>query len=82
MEEFEGSGLTRREYCERHGIAVTTLDGWRRGPKGKARFVEVAVAAQASGPGFALVLTNGRRIESSWKFAEAELARLIQAAEG
>jgi hypothetical protein len=28
-----------------------------------------------------LVLANGRRIESSWKFAEAELLRLIGVAE-
>jgi hypothetical protein len=28
-----------------------------------------------------LVLTNGRRIESSWKFAEADLLRLIGVAE-
>jgi hypothetical protein len=27
------------------------------------------------------VLANGRRIESSWKFAEADLVRLIRAAE-
>ena len=31
--------------------------------------------------GFALVLANGRRIESSWGFAEADLLRLIRAAE-
>jgi hypothetical protein len=28
-----------------------------------------------------LVLVNGRRIESSWGFAEADLLRLIRAAE-
>ena len=28
-----------------------------------------------------LVLANGRRIESSWKFAEADLTRLIRVAE-
>ena len=31
--------------------------------------------------GFALVLANGRRIESSWRFADADLLRLIRAAE-
>jgi hypothetical protein len=31
--------------------------------------------------GFSLVLVNGRRIESSWRFAEADLARLIRMAE-
>jgi len=81
LKEFESSGQTRREFCEQHGIAVATLDVWRRRRKRQPRFVEVALAAQASGPGFALVLANGRRIESSWGFAEADLARLIRAAE-
>ena len=27
---FEGSGLTRREYCDRHELAPSTLDYWRR----------------------------------------------------
>jgi hypothetical protein len=31
--------------------------------------------------GFTLVLANGRRIESSWSFTEADLQRLIRAAE-
>jgi hypothetical protein len=30
--------------------------------------------------GFALVLSNGRRIESSWKLAEPDLAGLIRVA--
>jgi hypothetical protein len=34
-----------------------------------------------SAAGFALVLANGRRIESAWGFAEADLVRLIRAAE-
>jgi hypothetical protein len=32
--------------------------------------------------GFVLVLANGRRIESSWKFSEDELVRLIRVVEG
>jgi hypothetical protein len=39
-----------------------------------------ATEAQPAG-GSALVLTNGRRIESSWKFVEADLTRSIRAAE-
>ncbi len=27
---FDGSGLTRREYCARHDLAPATLDYWRR----------------------------------------------------
>ena len=32
--------------------------------------------------GFALVLANGRRIESSWSFSAFELEKLIRVAEG
>ena len=81
LKEFEASGQTRREFCERHGIAIVTLDSWRKGRKRRPRFVKVAIAAQPGGPGFALVLANGRRIEGSWSFAEADLARLIRVAE-
>ena len=30
VEEFERSGLNRHQYCERRGIAVATLDWYRR----------------------------------------------------
>lgn len=83
IEGYAGSGMTRREYCAQHGIPVSTLDYWRR--KRKPKLVRVAIqgaiAGQPAGPGFTLTLTNGRRIESSWSFAEADLARLIRAVE-
>jgi len=81
VEEFQGSGVTRREFCQRHHIAVTTLDYWRRAQSRPARLVKVKVASEPA-PGFTLSLANGRRIESGWRFAEAELARLIRVAEG
>lgn len=82
VEGFGKSGMTRREYCARHGVAMTTLDYWRRAQrKENPKLVKVEVkAAQALG-GFALVLTNGRRIESSWSFSAAELEKLIRVAE-
>jgi hypothetical protein len=43
--------------------------------------VAVRVANAELGPRFTLSLANGRRIECSWQFAEAELARLIRIAE-
>ena len=43
--------------------------------------VAVNVADAEPAPQFALSLRNGRRIESSWQFADAELARLIRIAE-
>ncbi len=80
VDGFTQSGMTRGEYCRKHNIAVTTFDYWRRIRKNKPRLVEIAVETQPRG-GFALVLANGRRIESSWGFAEADLLRLIRAAE-
>ena len=83
IEGCAASGMTRREYCAKHGIAVSTLDYWRlkRKPKLAQVAIKGALAPQEGGPGFALTLTNGRRIESSWSFAEADLARLIRAVE-
>ena len=83
--EFGRSGLTRREFCERRGIPVTTLDYYRHrfGRETTPRMVKVTVKnapVEVEG-NFTLVLANGRRIESSWRFAEAELARLIRVAE-
>jgi hypothetical protein len=79
IEGYAASGMTRREYCAQHGIAVSTLDYWRL--KRKPKLVRVAIEPQQSGPGFTLTLANGRRIESSWSFAEGDLTRLIRAAE-
>ena len=79
--EYGKSGLTRREFCERRGIPVPTLDYWRRQLGGKPRLVKVEVTPSEPGTHFTLALANGRRIESSWRFADAELARLIRIVE-
>ena len=79
IEGYAASGMTRREDCAKHGIAVSTLDYWRL--KQKPKLVRVAIEGQPSGPGFTLTLGNGRRIESSWSFAEADMTRLIRAVE-
>jgi hypothetical protein len=81
IQEFESSGLTRREFCQRHSIPITTLDYWRRSHLRKPRLVEVSVAAGEAPSGFTLGLVNGRRIESGWRFDESELARLIRIVE-
>lgn len=78
-EGYAASGLTRREYCAKHGMAVSTLDYWRL--KRKPKLVRVGIDPQQAGPGFTLTLANGRRIESSWSFVEADLARLIRTVE-
>ncbi len=81
LREFKNSGLKRGEFCQRHGIPLTTLDYWRRRHSHQPRLVEVEVARRESGAQFAVVLVNGRRIESSWSFGEAQLASLIRIVE-
>ena len=83
VEGFRKSGLGRGKYCRRVGVAVHILSYYLRrqvGDQGLVRVNLVAEAAEAS-PGFALVLSNRRRIESPWRFDEAGLARLIRVAE-
>ena len=83
VEEFQSSGLTRREFCQSQGIPVTTLDSWRRTQsRPRPQMVEIEVdTGREPAQGFKLSLANGRRIESSWRFADADLARLIRIAE-
>jgi transposase-like protein len=84
VEGFAKSGMKRREYCAKHGVGISTLDYWRRRyRKQKPRLVPVAIQEERHVlADFALVLTNGRRIESSWSFLEADLEKLIRVAEG
>jgi hypothetical protein len=88
LEEYAASGLRRREFCQQRGMALTTFDYWRREHAvqqriqgRRPRMVAVKVANADPPPNFALSLANGRRIECSWRFADAELARLIRIAE-
>lgn len=88
LEEYAASGLKRREFCQQRGIVLTTFDYWRRvhavkpgKPERRPRLVAVRVAHAEAERDFALSLANGRRIECSWRFADAELARLIRIAE-
>ena len=83
VDDFEQSGLSRRQYCERNNLPLTTLDYWRwqKAKVARPRLVEVAVEEPASCGGFRLTLANGRRIEGPWKFQEVDLARLIRVAE-
>jgi hypothetical protein len=82
VEEFRTSGLTRREFCTKRGLALTTFDYWRRELGAKPRLVKVEVAGREPvAQSFTLRLANGRAIESSFAFAEEELARVIRIAE-
>lgn len=82
--DFEQSGLSRQQYCAQHQISVNTLDNWRRKVKA-AKFVRVRVDVTPTRPvrhsRFAVVLSNGRRIETETGFDEHELVRLIRTVE-
>lgn len=54
VEDYSKSGMTRREYCEKHKISISTLDYWRRAHKCKPKLVEIAVETQPD-TGFVLV---------------------------
>jgi hypothetical protein len=83
VEGYQTSGMTRIAYCHQAGIALSTLGRYlRRHRGGSQRLIRVKVkSAPEPDRGFVLVLGNGRRIESSWRFSEAELARLIRIGE-
>jgi hypothetical protein len=86
MTGYEQSGLTRREYCQQRGIALSTLDYYRHRRKKKVRnpglvAVKIVASEQPSSP-MTVILGNGRRIEVGRGFAETELARLLRVVEG
>jgi hypothetical protein len=54
---------------------------WKNTKATKPELVKVTVEGEQPSPGFSVVLSNGRRVESSWSFRETELARLIRIAE-
>ncbi len=86
--QFKNSGMSRREFCERHGMALTTLDYYRyRERRKKASPVRLLPVSMTTGDSsvirgpIAVVLANGRRIEFRQEFTEAELAQLLRTVE-
>ena len=89
--EFEASGLRRAAFCEERGLAVVTLDKYRRrmqsSPQsGGKRLVPVEVVpttardinSDAGGYGVLVVeLRSGRRIEVCRGFDTGTLERLL-----
>lgn len=86
--QFERSGMSRREFCERHGMALTTLDYYRyRDRRKKSALVRLLPVRVTTGVGpvirdsISVVLANGRRIEFRQEFSEAELVQLLRTVE-
>ena len=83
LEDYRASGMTQIEYCRQADVALSTLGRYlRRRHQSGQQLVRVRLeSAPEPDRGFVLVLGNGRRIESGWKFGDTELARLIRVAE-
>ena len=88
--EYEASGLSREEFCLKHGLSLATL---ARYPKrrqaqgalaGTSRWVPVEIAGPrqaregSAGSGLALGLAKGRRIEIARGFDAHTLVQLLE----
>lgn len=83
VEQYQASGMTQGAYCQQTGIAVNTLRRYiqRNGGEGQRLLPVSLEGTREADSGFALVLGNGRRIESGWGFSDADLVRLIRVVE-
>ena len=86
--EYEGSGVSRVEFCRKHGLSLATLARYRkRQAQGKAapgnRWVTVEVSGASStlesrgSSGLAVALPGGRRIEVGCGFDSRTLVQLL-----
>lgn len=84
--EFQASGLTQREFCDKHGVGLKSLSRYltrhRRAASAERepqRWVKVEVAApRAERTELLVVVGRGRRIEVRPGFDGATLRELVQ----
>jgi len=78
---YRGSGLSRKAYCQKMGIAVTTLDYYLRRENGRereqARVLPVVMEGAKGAKPLTLILRDGLRLEVAADFDEAALRRLL-----
>ena len=67
VDAFESSGLRRREFCQKHDVAVGTLDLWRK----RRRLKQGVVAGHRLG---ARKVHSGAEVASSGRLVAVELA--------
>jgi|SRR5690242_12477342 hypothetical protein len=91
--EYEASGLNRQEFCAKHGLALATLDRYRKrrqqrleSASADSRFirVELSGAKQAASHGSSdliVLLSNARRIEVKRGFDADLLVQLVRVLE-
>ena len=79
LEQYRASGVTQIEFCRQTGTVLSTLGRYLRQRTPGQQLIRVNVeSAPEPVTGFVVVLANGRRIESGWRFEEAGIARLIR----
>jgi len=85
--EYEAGGMSREEFCRKHGLALSTLARYQRRREqgqvegaGPSRWlaVELSGAHPAGASGLAVVLTGGRRIEVGRGFDAHTLQQLVR----
>ncbi len=87
--EYEGSGLSRVEFCRKHRLSLATLARYRKRAQSKAapgnRWAAVEVADANATPlgssGLAVALPDGRRIEVGCGFDAQTLLQLLSVLE-
>jgi hypothetical protein len=89
--EYEGSGLRRHEFCQKHGLSLATLNRYRkRLPQDdtcdETRLVAVEVSARRQLEGemasdLTVLLANGRRVEVRRGFDTSTLQELVRVLE-
>jgi transcriptional regulator with XRE-family HTH domain len=87
--EFEASGLTRREFCQRHDVSLNALARYLKryrqqsAPRNETpRWLAVELADPSTPwSGLSVVLGAGRRIEVGRGFDPATLEQLLRALE-
>lgn len=92
VREFEASGLSRREFCRQRGLALGTLDLYRKRQRQEngrldrairteaveRRLLSVELSGEAeASSGVTLVLSGVRRIELGASFDASTLERLL-----
>jgi len=84
--EYAAGGMSREEFCQKHGLALSTLAQYQRRRKqaqdegtGPSRLlaVELSGARPADASGLAVVLRGGLRIEVERGFDAQTLAQLV-----
>ena len=92
MAEYEASGLSRVEFCQKQGLSLATLARYRKrqtqgSPAAGNRWVAVKESAgrpvleDGASSGLAVALRGGRRIEVGRGFDAHTLAQLLDALE-